>query len=302
VKKTGFFIVTVILFNVSATGSIACKPGDLTCPPNPQYYLSVETGLFEKISHYTGSYYLQLKGNLSTVPADSRQVLKNNNDPASDGTGTLKESSEQVKDLPLRITDFKFQDHKAPVALIISGDGGWYGFEQSIADHLAGLGIPTIGLDSRRYFWKRKTPEETAADISTALSYYGAKWEREQFILIGYSLGAEIVPFILTRLPEEMRAKIRSSVLLSPAINTDFEIHVSNMLGMGNRENTFNVVEEIAKIQAGSLLAIFGESEKSKVPGLLTGTPVKIRIVPGDHHYRFDLPLLIRVMRENMVF
>src|SRR5450759_2628368 len=47
----------------------------------------------------------------------------------------------QVKDLPVVITHSKTPDKQAPVALLISGDGGWYGFEQSIADNLAKQGI-----------------------------------------------------------------------------------------------------------------------------------------------------------------
>jgi type IV secretory pathway VirJ component len=206
---------------------------------------------------------------------------------------------DQVKNLPLVITISKFQSKEAPVALLISGDGGWYGFEQSIADNLAKLGIPTVGLDSKKYFWKRRFPEETAADMAKALNYYGKEWGRERFMLIGYSLGAEIVPFIVTRLPGEMQSKIISAVLLSPETNTDFEIHISNMLGIGNRQNTYKVTDEIIKAQVVPTLIIFGEGEKSEVPELLTGTAVKIKKIPGDHHYKFNLPLIIQTMKDN---
>jgi type IV secretory pathway VirJ component len=208
----------------------------------------------------------------------------------------------QVKDLPLVITNSKFQDKKAPVALLISGDGGWYGFEQQIADNLASLGIPTVGLDSKKYFWNRRTPEETASDIAKALNYYGQEWMREKFVLIGYSLGAEIVPFIVNRLPDEIRSKLESAVLLSPAVTTDFEIHYSNMLGMGNRQNTYKTVDEIIKMQKLPTLIIFGDGEKTEIPGLLSGTSVTIRKIPGDHHYKFNLPLIMQTMKENKAF
>jgi len=209
---------------------------------------------------------------------------------------------EQVKDLPLIITNSKIQDNNAPVALLISGDGGWYGFEQSIADNLANLGIPTVGLDSRKYFWNRRTPEETAADIARALSFYGKKWFRHKYVLIGYSVGAELVPFIVTRLPEDVKSETISAVLLSPDLYTDFEVHFTNMLGMGNPQNTFDVIKEIKSMQPLLTLCIFGDGEKSKVPGLLTGTSVKIKAIPGDHHYKFNLPLIIQTMKENGTF
>ena len=209
---------------------------------------------------------------------------------------------DSVKNIPVVITNAKFQNKDAPIALLISGDGGWYSFEQLIADHFAKQGIPTLGLDSKKYFWNRRTPEKTASDMAKILNYYGKEWGRERFILVGYSLGAEIVPFIVNRLPEEMKSNVVSAVLLSPAIYTDFEIHISNMIGIGNRQNTFNVVEEISKMSPVHTLIIFGEGEKSKVPALLTGTDVLIRMIPGDHHYKFNLPLIMQTMKDNKAF
>jgi type IV secretory pathway VirJ component len=207
-----------------------------------------------------------------------------------------------IINIPVVITNAKSQNNDDAIALLISGDGGWYSFEQQIADHLASQGIPTLGLDSKKYFWNRRTPEETAGDMSKVLNYYSKEWGRKKFILIGYSLGAEIVPFIVNRLPEEMISKILSAVLLSPATNTDFEVHITNMVGIGSRQNTYNVMDEIVKMQAVPTLIIFGEGEKSRIPGLLTGTSVKISLIPGDHHYKFNLPLIMQTMKDNKVF
>jgi type IV secretory pathway VirJ component len=207
-----------------------------------------------------------------------------------------------VKNLPLVITEAKIQSKDIPIAVLISGDGGWFGFEQSIADHLSEKGIPTIGLDSRKYFWKRRTPEETAKDIASILNYYFQKWGRDKVVLIGYSLGSEIVPFIVTRFDEEMKSKIVSAVLLSPETYTDFEIHISNMLGMGNSQNTYNVADEIIKMKAIHTIIIYGEGEKSKVPELVNRTSAIILKIPGDHHYKNNLPLIIRTMKANYAF
>jgi type IV secretory pathway VirJ component len=159
-----------------------------------------------------------------------------------------------------------------------------------------------VGLDSKKYFWKRSTPEVTASDIAKALSFYGKEWGREKFVLIGYSLGAEIVPFIVNGLPEEIKSHVESAVLLSPATTTDFEIHISNMLGMGNRQNTYNTINEIIKMQSIPTLIIFGDGEKTEIPELLSGTSVTIRKLPGDHHYKFNLPLIMQTMKDNKAF
>ena len=228
--------------------------------------------------------------------AFNRLIEKNSYDkPANVNT-------DYIKNLPIVITNAKLQNKDAPVALLVSGDGGWYGFEQSIADKLANHGIPTLGLDAKKYFWKRRTPEETASDMIKALNFYSKEWGRERFLLIGYSLGAEIVPFITSRLPGEMSEKVTMTVLLSPETTTDFEIHVSSMLGIGNRQNTFQVMEEILKAQVVPTLIIIGEGEKTRVPELLTGTAVKIKKIPGDHHYKYNTTLIVQIMKDNKAF
>src|SRR5664280_537196 len=209
---------------------------------------------------------------------------------------------DQVKNIPVVLTNSRIEDRKAPIALVVSGDGGWYSFEQLISDNMAKQGIPTIGLDSKKYFWKRRTPEETASDMDKVLNYYGKLWGRDKFVLIGYSLGAEIVPFIVNRLPEETKSRIESVVLLSPATTTDFEIHISNMLGMGNRQNVYHTIDEIIKAQSIPTLIIFGDGEKTEIPALLSKTSVVIRKIPGDHHYKFNLPLIMQTMKDNKAF
>jgi type IV secretory pathway VirJ component len=211
-------------------------------------------------------------------------------------------NTDNVKNLPVIITNTKVQDKNTPVAILISGDGGWYSFEQSIADGLAEIGIPAIGLDSRKYFWNRRSPDETAGDIASLLSFYYNEWKRDKCLLLGYSLGAEIVPFIVNRLPEDLKSGIVLAVLLSPETTTDFEVHISNMLGMGNSKNTYQVLDEIKKLKPVPALCIFGQSEKSQVPELLKGTSVNINIIPGDHHYKFNVPLILQKIKNTKTF
>jgi type IV secretory pathway VirJ component len=204
--------------------------------------------------------------------------------------------------IPYNITNGKTSVSSQSVALLFSGDGGWFGFEQSIADRLGAYGITTIGIDTRKYFWKRKTPEQTASDMAEILSFYRKAHGKTQFIIMGYSQGAEIVPFVITGFPEDLRSKVISAVMLSPETTTDFEIHISNMVGLGSRQNTYNVIEEINKIMKTNVLIIFGEGEKTPVPGLLRGTGVKISVIPGDHHYKSNSALIVKTMKDNNAF
>lgn len=218
------------------------------------------------------------------------------------GDSVYQNTQDNKGNLPVVITPAKSLVKDAPVAFIISGDGGWYKFEQAIADKLSELGIATIGLDTKKYFWNRRTPEETTSDFNSCLEHYGREWDKDDFIIIGYSLGAEIAPFVINRFPDNMKSKISMLVLLSPSTTTDFEVHVADMVGIGNRKNTYKVIDEIMKIQKIPSLLIFGADEKTKVPELLNGTPVMIDIIPGDHHYKFNTSLIVQTMKNHKAF
>ncbi len=206
------------------------------------------------------------------------------------------------KKIPTIITLGKSGVKSNVIAVMFSGDGGWYGLEQSIANHLANSGISTIGIDTRKYFWNRKTPEITASDVESLLNYYGKEWNRSQFMFIGYSQGAEIIPFVINRLPEVLKSKVISSVMLSPEETTDFEVHISNMLGLGNKQNTYDVIAEISRIKKIRQICIFGEKEDTKVPGLLKGKHVEEVFIPGDHHYKSNSTLIVQEMKNKQAF
>ncbi len=208
----------------------------------------------------------------------------------------------RLKNIPHVITSGNNGIYNNLISVLFSGDGGWYGFEQAIANRFANLGIPTIGIDTKKYFWTRKSPETTATDIADLLNSYSKEWNKSQFILVGYSQGAEIIPFVLNRLPDELKIKVTSTVMLSPEESTDFEIHITNMLGLGNKQNTYDVIAEIKRIKDTRQIVIFGELEKTHVPDLLKGTQVGIVRIPGDHHYKSNSELIVQTMRDKMAF
>jgi type IV secretory pathway VirJ component len=204
--------------------------------------------------------------------------------------------------VPYNIVKEKTPVKNAPIVLLFSGDGGWFAFEQNIAEKLGAYGIPTIGIDTKKYFWTRKTPEKTASDIAEVLNFYGLEWGKTKFIIMGYSQGAEIVPFLVTHFPDVLKSKVISAVMLSPATTTDFEIHITNMIGLGSRQNTYSVIDEINKMPKTNALCIFGDGERTSIPGLLKGTPIKISFIPGDHHYHGNATLIVKTMKDNNVF
>jgi hypothetical protein len=61
-------------------------------------------------------------------------------------------------------------------------------------------------------------------------------------------------------------------------------------------------MDEIIKAQIVPTLIIIGDGEKTRVPELLTGTSVKIKKIPGDHHYKYNTALIVQIMKDNKAF
>ena len=229
-----------------------------------------------------------------------------NSIPVQNNKATATENKlidyKNIKDLPYILTEAKIENSAAPMVFYISGDGGWYSFEQKLCDYFADAGIPTVGLDAKKYFRNRHTPKESAKDAAQLLNYFSGLWHKEKILLIGYSMGAEVMPFIYEYLPEGLQKKVEKIILLSPEEKADFEVHITNMLDLGSFENTYNVLEEIKKINLlTSILVITGNSEDSSLPAELSGTKVNFATVPGNHRLNHDSKVIFDVISQRAI-
>lgn len=226
-------------------------------------------------------------------------LVKKKDKLTTDTKGDLKSA---VDNLPIIVTTSKIKSDKNTLFFFISGDGGWYSFEQNFSNYIADLGVPTIGLDAKKYFWNKSTPEATATDVSNILNYYSEELDKNTFVLIGYSMGAEVIPFIYEKLPAETQRKVSYLVLLSPEEKGDFEIHVSNMLGFESKNNSYNVVSQLKKINnEKSILVITGNTEVNSLPSKLASTKVQFEKVPGDHHYNNNTEQIITLLKNKKI-
>jgi type IV secretory pathway VirJ component/protein-S-isoprenylcysteine O-methyltransferase Ste14 len=170
------------------------------------------------------------------------------------------------------------------LAVVVSGDGGWAGLDRDVAGQLAERGFPVVGLNTLQYFWTPRTPEGAAADLARILRTYLAAWKRKDALLIGYSLGAEVLPFMVDRLPPDLQGKVRLVALLGPGRTTSFEFRLSEWLGHGGGEDR-PVLPEAAKLRGKPLLCIYGDGEKAtSLCTALTPSVATSVALPGAHY------------------
>ncbi len=113
-------------------------------------------------------------------------------------------------------------------AVFLSGDGGWAGLDKEVGSALSARGIPIAGIDSLRYFWKARTPNGLASDLDRIIRYYSFHWKKSRVLLIGYSQGADVLPFGVNRLPAATRSIVQLTTLIGLGKQAAFEFHVTN--------------------------------------------------------------------------
>ena len=140
--------------------------------------------------------------------------------------------------------------------MIVTGDGGWASIDRDIGNALAERGIPVVGFNSLQYFWNRHTPEETARDVQRVLQHYLALWHKQTAMMIGYSFGADVLPFLINRFPPDLQKSITVVALLGPSRTADFEFHLTDWLGGVHHENDKPVLPEIKKLQQKDFVSL----------------------------------------------
>ncbi|NOK12964.1 virulence factor family protein [Corallococcus exercitus] len=206
-----------------------------------------------------------------------------------------------VKGLPLVEVPATSATQGDTLALFVTGDGGWASLDQSVSESLAAQGIPVVGFNSLRYFWKLRTPEETAADVARALRHFLAAWGKQRVVLVGYSRGADVVPAIAARLPEELRARVRLIALVAPGKEAEFEVHVTDLFG-GKGRPTQAVLPDVQALKGTPVLCLYGDEELSdSLCPTLSGVPgTRALLLKGGHHFDGDYAAIARLLLREL--
>ena len=186
-----------------------------------------------------------------------------------------------------------------PFIFFLTGDGGWNPFSQHLVAELQQSGYSMVALDSQQYFWKAKSPEELSKDTQTIINYYLKAWNKSEFVLIGFSFGADAGALLPTRLPKNLLDRLKHVVLFSPSPSTDLVIKLIEMAG-GSSDGRYKVNAEIAKIPV-PVLCVFGSEEDSELRSQIKESNLLKKIdIPGSHRYNNDYRQVAKVIIQRI--
>lgn len=188
-----------------------------------------------------------------------------------------------LADLPLIVVPTAPGGAGAWFGVFLTGDGGWVGLDKGVSLELAKHDIPIVGWDSLKYFWRRRTPEGASHDLDRVLRYYAHAWGRSHALLIGYSQGADTMPFMINRLPAATRQLVGYTTLLGISDNALWEFHVATWFG--SPAKGMPTAPELADWKGAPYLCIYGESDEDAACAEETGHDGTALKLAGGHHF-----------------
>ncbi|HEY4307640.1 MAG TPA: AcvB/VirJ family lysyl-phosphatidylglycerol hydrolase [Gemmatimonadaceae bacterium] len=191
-------------------------------------------------------------------------------------------------------------DSGSTFAILLSGDGGWADIDKRIAGRLSQHGVPVIGLNLRDYLKTKRTPDEIAAAVSSLAHSYGPRWHRSHVILVGFSRGANLAPFAVTRLAPDVRAELRGMALIGLNRAANFKWHLQDVFRDVTRDDDVPTLPELAQIHDLPIVCVYGRDEHES--GCLGTSPDVKRVErKGGHHLDGDFEAVADIIRDALV-
>ncbi|WP_417693638.1 AcvB/VirJ family lysyl-phosphatidylglycerol hydrolase [Pseudomonas sp.] len=201
--------------------------------------------------------------------------------------------------LSIPVVEVPASQARDTVTLFLSGDGGWRDLDRDVAEEMAKIGYPVVGIDTLRYYWQHKSPEQSAQDLTELMQHYRQVWGTKRFILTGYSFGADVLPAIYNRLPASEQQGVDAIILLAFARTGSFEIEVEGWLGNAGTEAATG--PEMAKLPADKVVCIYGVEEAAE-SGCTDNTAAVGEAIqlPGGHHFDENYPALAKRLVDEI--
>jgi len=224
-----------------------------------------------------------MKGRLGLVVAAALWTLGITTTPGAAQKAATTGANEDLSALPLHIVVSK--GSPTTLALLLSGDGGWAAIDRRIADDLSARGVAVVGVDSRSYLMKARTPDEVSADMARVIRHYSVQWNVQRLAIVGYSRGADMAPFIVNRLPGTLRSELALVALLAPAERASFQFHWADLLSETSKPSDPPILPELERLRGIPVLCVYGNDEKESLCRLADTSAVHVDKRAGRHHF-----------------
>ena len=174
-----------------------------------------------------------------------------------------------------------------PAVVMLSGDmGNRIGMTPKLSARLNARGYAVVPVNSLTYFSPRRTPQEVARLIETAMTRAMKLGKTDDVVLIGQSFGADMLHAGLAQFPASARGAIRSVVLIVPGENIIFRASPIELAGLETPDQRAHPTA--SRLTWVPVTCIHGVEEPDSLCPELQMPNVRRIALPGGHRLNWD--------------
>lgn len=168
------------------------------------------------------------------------------------------------------------------LVILLTGDGGWSYADKRIAEKLAGDGEAVVALNSFHYFQHHHTSQQVASDVSSIARLYCERFQCRRIALVGYSMGADVLPFVEPQLDNDVRHMLKEMILVSLGHNAVFKFLPTQWVGLTFGKK-FPTLPRIASISDVPIVCVYGTGDQDQACLEIPAGKAELVALPGGH-------------------
>jgi type IV secretory pathway VirJ component len=181
--------------------------------------------------------------------------------------------------------------------ILFTGNGGWRKLVQSVTAYLNTKGISVLAINTKKYFLSKKSPAKIADDLEQVIDYENRKWGKSRIVLMGYSMGAEVLPFAVNNLKPDYLSDINDIIMIAPGQKATFKIKLADYFFEINKGK--DIYTELKRMRSKNAYCICDDRDVSLCRSDLEGI-IDFNVLTGGHHFNHDYVTLSKLIGKRL--
>ncbi|MGE3610596.1 MAG: AcvB/VirJ family lysyl-phosphatidylglycerol hydrolase [Bacteriovoracaceae bacterium] len=178
--------------------------------------------------------------------------------------------------------------------IILTGSGGKTKFINQLALNLSNHFEIEIFNSFHNFFLKKRSIRNVSQKIIHLIG------SSSEIYLLGYSQGADILPFIFNSLDESIKNKVKRLILIGPASQADFSLGLWSYITGSYCKNSLPLMPEIEKINI-PILCIYGENDSITIGPQLRKDNIDLHSIKSGHILRSkNVDQVLEILNEKI--
>ncbi len=187
-----------------------------------------------------------------------------------------------------------------PLTILLTGDGGWANADAKVADGLVARGSPVLGVNMRSYLNGKRSPDQVAFELQCVARTYMERWQRERILLLGYSRGADIAPFVAARWPADLRERVNLVALVAMSRTANFRFHLLDLIHHSDRADDIPIAPELEHLRGLNVICVYGTDDGDNGCADADSTLVRRFARPGGHRLTGGFDAIVDLLAPSL--